>query len=115
MACSACSNCSSHRSLRLSTAATCETATKQATNRERTVRHIAASIDSVACNTAEQLCKYRADRRCVQKLLAEPGAKAVPSGGQMLRRHGVLGRLIAQDHWVRRCGAPVRAMRIVET
>lgn len=50
-------------------------------------------------------------RRCVQRLLAEPGAKAVPSGGQMLRRHGIIGRLIAQDHWVRRL---VHAHRVAE-
>ena len=39
--------------------------------------------------------------RCVQDLLAQEGARAVPSAGQTLRRHGIAGRMIAQDYWVR--------------
>ena len=38
--------------------------------------------------------------RCVKRLLAQDGAKQVHSAGQMLRRNGIIGRLIAKDHWV---------------
>lgn len=36
---------------------------------------------------------------CVKKLLAIEGIEPTHSAGQMLRRHSVLGRLVAQDHW----------------
>lgn len=45
--------------------------------------------------------------RCVQALLAQDGAKAVPSAGQTLRRHGIAGRMIAQDYWVSHAMTPL--------
>lgn len=36
---------------------------------------------------------------CVKTLLSKKGARIVPSAGQMLRRHGIAGKMIAQDHW----------------
>jgi len=38
---------------------------------------------------------------CVQRLMQREGVKVVPAAGAMLRRHGIAGRLIAQDYWVR--------------